>query len=181
MFRRYKLQTIYLDLWNDLILPFFCIVIFFPPSYRPPTSVSIHRCIPLFVCTCSPLLLLAQSAAHHDVAFTHHPTSSAACLCTSCRVPASSTVSPDCAPPLPHCQHRYVPGSLSDPEGIAHHGSLCLPYAPASPSFIFPPNPHMSLFLVSCQVAIGARARGQVTSILWKLLALVFALPMTWL
>ena len=94
------LQTLYLSLPPHLILPFSWIILFLPPYYPLPLA-AVHRQSPLSVCTRFPHPLLAQSAAHLDVACTRHLPASAACICTPRCMPTPVAVSGECAPPPP--------------------------------------------------------------------------------
>ena len=95
--------------------------LFFPVYPTNPPSVAFFFIDPLS-CTRSPTPLLTWSTAHLDIARTFLPLASAARLCALLRMPMSSTVSFDCAPPL-FLPWTY-PRSLSAPWGLACHGSL---------------------------------------------------------
>ena len=73
-------------------------------------------------CTSYPHPILSQSAFHLDVTHTHHPSSSASCICALHRVTASVPCHVNVISPL-FCPWPAL-RSLSAPGGLSHHGYL---------------------------------------------------------
>ena len=142
------ISTVFLDL---------CIFLIHPTAHL---SVTVHRRITSLCCTFSPPPLLELNSFHLYSIHTLHPPASAARLCASRHMPASSAFSRVRLSPL--FRPWPAPRSLFSPGKFDFRGSLRLTCDPASTSLYFSLTPVIFWFLVSCQVAVfeqGQEAR----------------------
>ena len=124
-----------------LFLRFVCIFPLPPTLYLLPIrNRSLLKYCPF--CTHSPPPLPAQSVTQLDVAHTGHPPACSACLCVLRRIPASSAVLCECAPPL--ATLGLIPGTCNILGGLPVAGPSA-PLLSCLALLEFTPNPGIFL------------------------------------